>query len=1764
MAVSPRIDLITTVPSAEEVTAQLSPAVNQWIMSSFSALNEVQLMSIPRIIANKNTLVMAPTGAGKTLAAFLGIISELYHLEKTNGLEKQIYALYVSPLKALNNDIHKNLEIPLSDIKDATGTSITVAKRTGDTPTKERQRLLRHPPHILITTPESLGLMLAAPKFKERLRHIRWLIVDEIHSLADNKRGTHLALSLERLEYYLKRPLTRIGLSATVEPPELIGQYLVGSRDIELGMIDRGGLRELDIEVITPTRNLVHAPFSLIEKRHLEYLQEYLENNRTILIFTNTRHLSERLVVELREHVKEEWQDKIAVHHGSLDKQVRLDVENSLKNGEMKAVFTSTSLEMGIDIGSIDLTVQLGSPKTVRALLQRIGRSGHSQELISKGKVLVFGRDDLLECVVIAKLAKEGNIDAIRIPEAPADVLIQILVGMALEQKWDFHEAYQVISTAYPYRNLTYTEFLTILRTAADPTGTEDSWKYGHLWMDEAIEEFGRRKSGRQAYLQNIGTIPDVTTIDVVLQGFRTMIGQISEKFAERLQTQDIFVLGGKSYEFVRSVGNKILVENAPGRVPTVPSWGGEAQTRTLEVSEELDHLLQNVVAKLEVSKTEAVDWIISRYPVGEIEAEVIVDYIIEQQGLAPVPGLDRLIVESYTDPTGSTNLLILMLYGLEINQALAQALATLVSEKINNNVGVLATDNGILLRIPPGFEFEIGPLFDRLAEISLEDYIMRSLRDTEMFKVRFRHAAARSLMILRRWGRRSISVSQQQRTARWLLKNLTDEMVVVKEAYREVLHDTYNLVEAENVISRLQTGDITVSLQPPAEVPSSFTHELLLNGELDVVMMENRRNLLASLHQQVISRILPELAAYESILDQKEVEEYFAAKLSKTLPEDMRIKRLAEFPMSADKIAYGTRIWDRPDDEIATMLDHHPEVIRYGRDNFTTYDQLALIGAIHDQSFWTQFSSSDESIDLARQRSDQLSPDSGWEHLILRRLEYAGPQTSDQLAEQLDTTSERIDPILRRLQRSTAILRGKFTTDQNQYLRSEDREQLSRVNQPDELITEDRLKNYRLYRMRLLRRNRSDKMTVIDYLRENGPARDPIELVSRLDQFDWRRLRALLTDRSIYFGRFLGRRLVFIHHRDLEDFVRVTRDPETQPDGIAHEVLLTLAERPGLTQRELSQLLNYPYSTISDALKLLEDQLYISRTGFELTLTHGGFPNPRYIPLPTVSITDSSYQQAVINVIRKCCHWYGPLTVNDLLRITRLPYPVIEEGLDASDLQSQLLLNTTYYGHDYSFDTLYDLDIGLDELDELYLLSPLDPYFYMTSGSFRRDFLPRQTRLSIIHEGLPKGYIEISIPDKDILQVINLQLSKRRIQNANLVKKVGVAIHDLAKLAYQTPVVFIEEINYKAANHPDIKLAVTTLQEIGYQLQIDHLVIGTSQKHDFSKHDIIITRQINSKQQLEKRYKDLSALFEANPIITTTNVLQMLDLSPSQAQLLVSHHLRKGQIHHKSGKLYRDDIFRALFGREKTFEHPVFDALTSIHSRNELTQKLDMKSRDVADQLYEFVQNGVVEVISPFAKINEYRQVPMKSMSLARQLQILSMYFIRSKGPLNFAQLIELIQDYHPIVSRTQLLITLTTLLNTHEILSAAVHQGERSSKEVMYFTASQAEILGDPTKTKYLEGWLIYETEEQLFELDTADTHVMTYDGQIIASFSYQREQDSGVITDLNLIQLDVIKNRLVELVKEIEQFVFSKGMRRLELAKFGGAIATYWEDL
>ena len=629
------VKYITNRKGKEEVLNGFEPLIEKWFNSKFDDLTPPQSMAVPLIHNKENVLVSSPTGSGKTLTAFLSIINDFLKLHRENDFEDGVHAIYVSPLKALANDIDRNLRQPLDEMMALAGKleldvpEIKVAVRSGDTSLKERAKMVRKPPHILITTPESLGLLLSSKKFRDHFRKTRYIILDEIHDLANNKRGTHLSLSVERLAQIIDREPVRIGLSATQAPIEDIAGFLGGYQNGEprpVNIVDVKERKHLDLKVLCPVDNLTLHTTEVINSKMYDLLVDLVNDHRTTLIFTNTRAGTESIAVQL----KERGIEKLAAHHGSLSKEMRLDVEEKLKAGEMDVVVSSTSLELGIDIGYVDLVVQIGSPKSIAKGLQRIGRAGHALRAISKGRLVVFDPDDLLECAVLVKSAYEGQIDRVSIPERATDVLAQSIIGMSLDRKWDSDEMYSLVTSAYPYRDLSKNEFLDVLDFLGGDS-LENHGVYPKIWYDKNEKEIGIKRGSRQIYNMNIGTIPQEINYTVVLEGRGAQLGNLSEKFVENLSKNDIFVLGGRTYQFIESNRSTVVVKDGLGRKPTVPSWSGEMLPRSFDLSESVGKFRAEVEKRLELKEEEIIQWLEDDIRLDKGAEKTILSHLDEQ-----------------------------------------------------------------------------------------------------------------------------------------------------------------------------------------------------------------------------------------------------------------------------------------------------------------------------------------------------------------------------------------------------------------------------------------------------------------------------------------------------------------------------------------------------------------------------------------------------------------------------------------------------------------------------------------------------------------------------------------------------------------------------------------------------------------------------------------------------------------------------------------------------------------------------------------------------------------------------------------------------------------------------------------------------------------------------------------------------------------------------------------------------------------------------
>ncbi|MBD3318841.1 ATP-dependent helicase [Candidatus Woesearchaeota archaeon] len=840
----------------DELLPILTPLVRQWFSTSFTSFAPPQRRALMPIHSRLNTLVSAPTGSGKTLTAFLSILNELVDSAQKGILRDQVYCVYVSPLKALNNDIQRNLLKPLKELCELEGADlgIRVAVRTGDTTPYERQKMLHNPPHILITTPESLAILLSTKRFSQLLCNVQWTIIDEIHSLAENKRGAHMSLSMERLQR-LSPGMCRVGLSATVAPIEEIGRYLVGqNRDVQI--VDAQFVKNYDLQVMSPVNNLIDTPHFVMHKAMYSLLHKLIQEHKTTLIFTNTRAGTERVVDTLKEKYPKFYDKNIGAHHGSMGKEMRHQVEQELKEGKLKACVSSTSLELGIDIGSIDLVICLGSPKSVARFLQRVGRAGHGLGETVKGRLIVMNRDDLVECSVLLKYAVEKNIDRIHIPRLCLDVLAQQIAGMALETIWDEQELYTLIRQSYCYKDLTWKSFNEILNyLSGEFVSLEERYIFAKIWRNEG--KIGKKgRMARVIYMMNVGTIPDQTFITVKIG--EQIVGRLDEAFQEKLNPGDVFVLGGSMYMFKYSRGMTAQVVPTPNRPPTVPSWVSESLPLSFDLASGIGKFRRLVSEQLRLGKQkkDIIAFIHHYLYVDDMAAEAIYHYFKEQHSYCQLIGHDKqLVVEEISDEMG-TRYVFHTMFGRRVNDCLSRAIAFIASRRTQRDVQVAITDNGFT--IAGAKNLSIRHVMGLLRSDKIDMVMSRAIEKSEVYKRRFRHCAERALMILKKYAGRKKSVGRSQVSSTILLnalKRISTEFSIIEEAKREVLEDLMDITQTKKIVKRIEDGTIRVDYRK-SDLPSPFGFSIALQGRMDVMKIEDRHEFLRRMHGYVLAKI--------------------------------------------------------------------------------------------------------------------------------------------------------------------------------------------------------------------------------------------------------------------------------------------------------------------------------------------------------------------------------------------------------------------------------------------------------------------------------------------------------------------------------------------------------------------------------------------------------------------------------------------------------------------------------------------------------------------------------------------------------------------------------------------------------------------------------------------------------------------------------------------------------------------------------------------
>jgi len=856
----------------DPATSFFHPAVANWFTQTFGRSSPPQEKGWPQIAAGKNVLILAPTGSGKTLAAFLWCINDL--LEQSLATDKDtfeknhlggIHTLYISPLKALNNDIEKNLQLPLIGIRQIAAQmqldvpQIRVLVRTGDTPSEVRQKMLKRPPHVLITTPESLFIMLTSERAREMYRTVKYVIVDEIHALCGQKRGVHLSLSLERLAHLGRKDFVRIGLSATQRPLERIAAFLGGqtrqkangkrqtanseisemwldaipqARPVEI--IDCGQKKDVDLKIISAVEDYGNLPDDSIWPAITEKLYELIQQHRTTLIFTLMRAQAEKIAKRLNDHHHQQTQaaeELVQAHHGSLSKEVRLEMEDKLKRGELRALAATSSLELGIDIGSIDCVVQLGSPKSVSRAMQRVGRSGHLISATSKGRFFPLYRHDIGDLAMIARGMFEAAIEETSVPENCLDVLAQQIVAMVSIEEWNPDELYQVVQQSYCYRNLTRSLFDGVLDMLSGKYPSEDMRELRpKISWDRVNNKLIARRGARLAAIMNGGTIPDRGYYGVYIADANIKVGEMEEEFVFESHVGDIFYLGSSEWRITGIERDRFWVTPAHSERPRPPFWRGDAFYRDYETGLRVGEFRRKVQERMALP--EALNWLMENYAMDRWSAENLLAHFSKQiDMIGMLPTDKQIIVEQFYDEVGDPRWFIHSVFGGKVNAPWAFALQNKLEELSGVEVQSQFDDDGLMLRF---IDTDRAPALEQLLSLSpeeIEERNFKALTMTPPFATRFRYNAARALMLPRTTPQRRMPLWQQRMRAADLLQATRkfDDFPLIIETCRDCLRDALDLENLKRVIADIHAGKIAVHFVQ-TEFPSPFTGNLLYN----------------------------------------------------------------------------------------------------------------------------------------------------------------------------------------------------------------------------------------------------------------------------------------------------------------------------------------------------------------------------------------------------------------------------------------------------------------------------------------------------------------------------------------------------------------------------------------------------------------------------------------------------------------------------------------------------------------------------------------------------------------------------------------------------------------------------------------------------------------------------------------------------------------------------------------------------------------------
>ena len=1014
----------------------LHPIVGDWFAACFGAATGTQERAWPAIRSGEHVLISAPTGSGKTLAAFLICLDDLVRAGLETTLPETTQVLYVSPLKALSNDIHKNLDVPLSGISALAGDRgllmppIRTAVRTGDTPTSERQKMLKHPPHILVTTPESLFILLTSERSRQALRNVRTVIVDEIHAMADDKRGAHLAISLARLDDLVQkaghaRP-QRIGLSATVRPVETVARFLAPDDASAVTVINHGHRRAMDLAVEVPNDELGSVASNEMWAEIYDRITALIQEHRTTLVFVNTRRLAERVAHHLGDRLGD---DVVLAHHGSLSRKLRLTAEERLKAGRLKAVVATASLELGIDIGTVDLVCQIGSPRSIAVTLQRIGRSGHqvAHTTKPKGRIFATTRDELVECAALVRSINSGELDRLLIPIAPLDVLAQQIVAMSASEDWNEEDLFRLVRQIYCYRDLTREDFDAVIDMLSEGISTKRGRSGAFLHRDRVHSIVRGRRGARLAAITSGGAIPDNAQYLVLAEPDETVVGTLDEDFAVESLAGDVFLLGTTSWRIRRVEAGRVRVEDARGAAPTIPFWRGEAPGRTAELSSAVSALRKHITGS--EPAIEAEDFLMRDCGLDRRGAQQAVLYVrAGAAALGALPSDTTVVAERFFDEGGGMQLVLHSPFGARLNRAWGLALRKRFCRSFNFELQAAATDNGIVISLSDQHSFPLELVFKFLTKETVEEVLTQAMLPAPMFEVRWRWDTSRALAVLRFSGGRKVPPPIQRMRADDLLaavfpdqaacqENIVGDIRIpnhplVNETIKDCLYEAMDLDGLKQLLERMANGDVkTVAIDTPE--PSPFSHEILNANPyayLDDAPLEERRARAVQMRRTIGPDATGVAALDPAAIAQVAAESWPTARDPEEL-HDALLTLLVLPPV---------REWE---DFFLTLRESgRATVLSAGGANFwVAAERLRSARLLYPDGVTSPDIADFDRTATSEQESAATEALRGW-------LESTGPTTQSALAQRFALPGDVMESALLRLEAEGQILRGRFT----------------------------------------------------------------------------------------------------------------------------------------------------------------------------------------------------------------------------------------------------------------------------------------------------------------------------------------------------------------------------------------------------------------------------------------------------------------------------------------------------------------------------------------------------------------------------------------------------------------------------------------------------------------------------------------------------------------------------------------------------------------